>query len=285
MSDLTAALAECGLSSLLIRSFIQESGLASVADLAFAEHEELCECLRAIGMRSLKAAVTARRLAALVDASVVPPSLRDGSTTALPQPMPPAPAPTSLSVDAGSSALRPVITPAPLLVGCEMDHPRVVAPSTARSVDGARRAAAPTPDSARSTTAQATSSDYLKEVAPSTAPSVDGVRRALAPALTALAPQLVTASLQPPSVVIADAEHLPSDIPGPSESVAPVPLSFRDIRRLSGIIARSILSRPTGKRGDRVRRPAGENGKLCRTTSLDPFRGRLATDGRVIPHR
>ena len=121
MSDLTAALAECGLSSLLIRSFIQESGLASVADLAFAEHEELCECLRAIGMRSLKAAVTARRLAALVDASVVPPSLRDGSTTALPQPMPPAPAPTSLSVDAGSSALRPVITPAPLLAGCEME--------------------------------------------------------------------------------------------------------------------------------------------------------------------
>ena len=229
--DWQEAFAECEVDGRLLFPFLRESGLKRLAELTAVVHPELVECLCNTGMQKLKACSAARRLLAYADKhcpKILPPG--DGSVQTLaPQVLAPSTPDVLLSQERK-------VAPAQEAIG---DHPRVVAPSTARSVDGARRAAAPTPDSARSTTAQATSSDYLKEVAPSTAPSVDGVRRALAPALIALTPQLVTASLQPPSVVIADAEHLPSDIPGPSESVAPVPLSFRDVRRLSGIIARS----------------------------------------------
>jgi len=121
MSDLTAALSECGLSPCFVDKFIDESGFSSVEDLALAEREDLLECLCAIGVRPMKSKVTVRRMAALAE-PVVPSSLRDGSTTALPQPMPPVPASTSLSVDAGPSALRPAITPVLLLLpGCEME--------------------------------------------------------------------------------------------------------------------------------------------------------------------
>jgi hypothetical protein len=121
MSDLTAALSECGLSPCFVDKFIDESGFSSVEDLALAEREDLLECLCAIGVRPMKSKVTVQRMAALAE-PVVPFSLRDGSTTALPQPMPPVPASTSLSVDAGPSALRPAITPVLLLLpGCEME--------------------------------------------------------------------------------------------------------------------------------------------------------------------
>ena len=194
MDDLTAALAACGLSPRFVDKFIDESGFSSVEDLALAESDDLLECLGAIGVRPMKSKVTVKRMAALAE-PVAPSSLRDGSITALPQPMPPVPAPTSLSVDAGPSALRPANTPVLLLLpGCEME------PS----------------------------------------PSVD-----------TLASQPVTvASLLPPSVVIADAEHPSPDISGPLDAVAPVPLSPRALRDLGNIIARSFFNFSCGSCAD-----------------------------------